>query len=293
MPQSKTEIEPRGGSEGGKSVSFTKREKAAHIVTRSVIAIYVIYAMLLRWVTPLQDKQPLRVFAFYFIGKQNLSGVGVWLLFVGLLVFMLFMYVLLNQLLAARSMFAQACGMLLFGADFLLIILFLCLGRIHGVWWYVSAALEGILVVSLEESIRLCLKRERTLSAPPTEDGVQCFADHRAEFQTLQEVLRGLPVTKIGKELPAAAVKQEAAGWQICSGETLSDDALAQLGDALKPLTGVLYGVSVQTPFTYFIVSPANIEGRICVSYSLDGTEPTQFVRDLRPIEPHWFALRL
>ena len=103
-------------------MSFTKREKAAHIVTRSVIAIYVIYAMLLRWVTPLQDKQPLRVFAFYFIGKQNLSGVGVWLLFVGLLVFMLFMYVLLNQLLAARSMFAQACGMLLFGVDFLLFV---------------------------------------------------------------------------------------------------------------------------------------------------------------------------
>ena len=293
MPQSKTETEPRGGSEGGKSVSFTKREKAAHIVTRSVIAVYAIYVTLLRWVTPLQDKQPLRVFAFYFIGKQNLSGVGVWLLFVGLLVFMLFMYALLNQLLAARSMFAQACGMLLFGVDFLLIILFLCLGSIHGVWWYVSAALEGILVVSLEESIRLCLKRERTLSAPPTEDGTQCFADHRAEFQALQEALCGLPVTKIGKGLPASAVRQEAAGWQICSEERLSDDALAHLGDALTPLAGVLYGVSVLTPFTHFIVSPANVEGRVCVSYSPDGTEPTQFVRDLRPIEPHWFALRL
>ena len=106
-------------------------------------------------------------------------------------------------------------------------------------------------------------------------------------------MLNGLSVTKIGKGLPASTAMQEAAGWQICSGETLSDDALAQLGDALKPLTGVLYGVSVLTPFTHFIVSPANVEGRVCVSYSPDGTEPTQFVRDLRPIEPHWFALRL
>ena len=143
-----------------------------------------------------------------------------------------------------------------------------------------------------DETWKIIFKGQQTNTEATTDDGVQRFTDHRVEFQALQEVLNGLSVTKIGKGLPASTAMQEAAGWQICSGETLSDDALAQLGEALKPLTGVLYGVSVQTPFTYFIVSPATIEGRVCVSYSPDGTEPTQFVRDLRPIEPHWFALR-
>ena len=231
-------------------------------------------------------------FAYYLFTRNQIPF---WLfLIIAFFAFIcwVFMPAIIGQMVGGNSLLVRAFGAALFAIDSLLIVLYLCFGRFHAVCWYLSAALEGVLAFSQIESIRLYLKRENTPTAPPTEDGVQCFADRRAEFQTLQEALRGLPVTKIGKGLPAAAVKQEAAGWQICSRETLPDDTLAQLGDALKPLTGVLYGVSVQTPFTYFIVSPANIEGRVCVSYSPDGTEPTQFARDLRPIEPHWFALR-
>ena len=273
-------------------MSNITREKTAKIIIRVIIFAYISYALLTYWVPSLQNKQYLCIFAFYAIRGLNLSTLGWWLLTISLFVVYFFVRALFSFLFVAKSMIAQVCGMVLFGIDFLLIVLFLCLGRIHGVWWYVSAALEGILLISLEESIRLSLKRERSLPAPPTEDGARCFAAHRSEFRALQETLNGLSVTKIGEGLPASTVMQEAAGWQICSGETLSDDALAQLGEALKPLTGVLYGVSVQTPFTYFIVSPATIEGRACVCYSPDGTEPTQFARDLHPIEPHWFALR-
>ena len=85
---------------------------------------------------------------------------------------------------------------------------------------------------------------------------------------------------------------QEAAGWQVSSRDVLPADALARLGDALAPLADVLYGAEMQAPFTYFYVSPTVGGGRACVCYSLDGTEPTQFARDLHPIEPHWFALR-
>ncbi len=122
---------------------------------------------------------------------------------------------------------------------------------------------------------------------------IQAFADHRADFLALRDTLRFLPVRRIGKELPDAPAAQEAAGWQVCSRDALTDDALLHLGDALAPLANVLYGAEMQAPFTYFYVSPDDGAGRACVCYSLDGTEPTEHVCDLHPIEPRWFALRL
>ena len=118
------------------------------------------------------------------------------------------------------------------------------------------------------------------------------FVDRRADFLALRNALRFLPVRRIGKELPDASVTQEVAGWQVSSRDVLPADALARLGDALAPLADVLYGAEMQAPFTYFYVSPTVGGGRACVCYSLDGTEPTEHARDLRPIEPHWFALR-
>ena len=213
---------------------------------------------------------------------------------IGLIVFWVVFYVTVIRLARDSASFGlRIFSAVLFGIDALTILIFLCIGVFHGLWWYTGAALEAVMAVSQAESIRLCLEREEAFSMQPVKTGARRFEKHRAEFQALQEALRGLPVTKIGKELPAAAVKQEAAGWQVCSEEALSDDALAHLGDALTPLADVLHGVSVQAPFTYFYVSPACIGGRLCLCYSPDGTEPTQYVRELCPIEPHWFSFRL